>query len=109
MRSPRPDGQSLPLADLLKNIVRKSKPSRKALEGRRLAQETFVGAFPLLVGHASVVRVKLGVVTIETNFPALVQELEGFQQQKLLDAFRAVKLNVKTVRVKLSSTGQSSI
>lgn len=101
MNPQNPDDQPLPLSDLLKKIVRKSKPSQKALKGRRLAQKVLAEPPIGLAGKASVVSVKLGIVTIETNSAALFQEIEGFQKQKLIEAFRAAGVNVKEVRVKL--------
>jgi hypothetical protein len=90
-----------PLGDLLKDIVRKSKPAKRALKGRRLAQKAFQDKYGERARHASVASVKVGVVTIETESSALFQELEGFEKATLLETFRAVGLNVREVRVRL--------
>ena len=45
--------------------------------------------------------VKVGVVTLEADSSALFQELESFQRQKLLDAFRQAGMKVHEVRVTL--------
>jgi len=90
-----------PLGDVLKDIVRKSKPAKRALKGRRLAQKAFQDKYGERAKHASVVSVKVGVVTIETDSSALFQELEGFEKAALLETFRGVGLNVREVRVRL--------
>ena len=95
--------QPRPLGDLLKHIVRKARPSQRAVKGRRLAQKVFAESFKEFATHASVVSVKVGVVTIEAESSAVFQELEGFQRQKLLDVFRAAGLQVVEVRVRLET------
>ena len=95
-QSPKPIGVHL------KDIVRRARPSQKALKGRRLAQQIFSEKFPEFAAQALVAGVKVGVVTIETEASVLFQELEGFQREKLLAAFRAAGLQVAEVRVKLA-------
>jgi hypothetical protein len=90
-----------PLGDLLKDIVRKSRPAKRALKGRRLAQKIFQEKYGDRARHASVASVKVGVVTLETDSSALFQELEGFEKAALLETFRSAGLNVREVRVKL--------
>jgi len=90
-----------PLGDILKNIVRRARPSAKVLKGRRLAQQIFSEKFPALYAHAGVVSVKSGVATLETESAVLFQELEGYQRENLLAAFRAAGLQVAELRVKL--------
>ncbi|MFH0939562.1 MAG: DciA family protein [Planctomycetota bacterium] len=95
--------QPKPLGDLLKDILRKARPSQRALRGQRLAQKVFSESFKEFAAHASVVSVRVGVVTIEVESSAAFQELEGFQRQKLLDAFRSAGLQVSEVRVRLAT------
>ena len=90
-----------PLGELLQQIVRKSKPAKRALKGRRLAQKAFQEKYGERASHATVASVKVGVVTIETDSSVLFQELEGFEKAALLETFRGVGLNVREVRVKL--------
>jgi len=90
-----------PLGDFLGRILKKAKPSKKLLAGRRLAQKVFEETFPQYQTHARVHSVKAGVAVIEADSSALFQELEGFHKEKLLELFRAADLKVHTVRVKL--------
>ncbi|MGD0094215.1 MAG: DciA family protein [Planctomycetota bacterium] len=55
-----------------------------------------------LAEHVGVASVKVGVVTLEADSSALFQELESFQRQTLLDAFRKAGMNVHEVRVTLA-------
>jgi hypothetical protein len=91
-----------PIGDILKKIVRKDGLGKKALQGRRLAQKVLAEALGPLAAHASVVSVKVGTVTVEADSSALFQELESFQRQKLVDAFRQAGMNVHEVRVTLA-------
>jgi hypothetical protein len=90
-----------PLGDFLGKILKKARPSKKILEGRRLAQKLFSEKFPQFDKHACVHSVKAGVATIEADSSALFQELEGFHKETLLELFRDAGLKVHTVRVKL--------
>ena len=90
------------IGDILKQIVRKDGFGKKALKGRRLAQQVLAGTFGPLAEHVGVVSVRVGVVTLEADSSALFQELESFQRQKLLDAFRQAGMNVHEVRVTLA-------
>ena len=99
---PRNSDSPLPLGDILKKIVRKGGAQKKKLAGRRLAQKALDEALGPRAQHAAVASVKTGIVTIESDSSALFQELEGFQKQKLLDAFRAAGLQVREVRVRLA-------
>jgi hypothetical protein len=94
----------LPLGDFLPKIIKQAKPSKKALEGRRLAQKVFGENYPQFQTHASVRSVKTGVITIETDSSALFQELEGFHKDKLLELFRAAGMQAHTVRVQLAKS-----
>jgi len=96
------DNFSSPLGDILKKIVRKGGAQKRALTGRRLAQKTFQETMGGLAPNASVVSVKVGVVTIETPSSALFHELEGYHREILRDAFRAAGMQVSTVRVRLA-------
>jgi hypothetical protein len=99
---PRGSDTPLPLGDILKKIVRKGAAQKKKLAGRRLAQKALDDMLGPRAQHAAVASVKTGVVTIEADSSALFQELEGFQKQKLIEIFRAVGLQVREVRVRLS-------
>ena len=93
--------QPQPFGDLVKRIVAKSRPSRKALKGRRLAQKVFTETYGERAARATVAAVKAGIVTLETDSTVLFQELEGFEKRKLIELFRNSGLNVRDVRVKL--------
>jgi hypothetical protein len=95
------DENSLPLGDLLKQIVKKAKPAAKAVKGRRLAQQALETKLGKDADRASVASVKVGVVTIETDSAALFQEMEGFHRASLLETFRAAGLNAREIRVRL--------
>jgi hypothetical protein len=99
--SERPDDSSSPFGDLLKKIVRESKPRASTLKGRRLAQQALDGHLGKKAGRAAVASVKVGVVTLETDSSAMFQELEGYQKHTLIDLFRAAGLNVREIRVRL--------
>ena len=99
---PKPSEAASPFADLLKNIVRKAKPSRKASKGRRLAQSVLDAELGALAAQASVASVKSGVVTLETGSSSFFQELEGYHKERLLMALRKAGLEVRELRVKLS-------
>ena len=88
--------------DLLKNIERKARPAQHALKGRGKAQKIFAEQFAVFAAHASVASLKVGVLTVQTNSSVVFQELEGFQRQKMLEAFRAAGLQIAEVRVKLT-------
>ncbi|HYG74256.1 MAG TPA: DciA family protein [Planctomycetota bacterium] len=92
----------LPLGDILKKIVRKGGAQKKKLAGRALAQKTLSEALGPQAAHASVASVKTGIVTVDTDSPALFQELEAFHKQRLIDAFRAEGLNIIELRVRLA-------
>ena len=96
------DAGPQPIGDILKKIVRKDGFGKKALRGRRLAEKVLVGALGPLAVRVGVASVKVGVVTLEADSSALFQELESFQRQKLLDAFRQAGMNVHEVRVTLA-------
>ena len=91
-----------PLGDFLGKILKKAKPSKKVLAGRRLAAKVFSDSFPQFNTHTNIHSVKAGVATIEADSSALFQELEGFHKEKLLEVFRGAGLKVHTVRVKLA-------
>ncbi len=103
MQNQNSNSNPQPLGDLLKNIVRKARPSRVALSRRRLAQKILSEELKEQAAHASVASVKVGVVTIDTDSSALFQELEGFQRGMLIERFRAGGLNVRELRVRLLS------
>jgi hypothetical protein len=98
----RADAGPQPIGDILKKIVRKDGFGKKALKGRRLAEKVLAGALGPLAAHVGVASVKVGVVTLEADSSALFQELESFQRQQLLDAFRQAGMNVHEVRVRLA-------
>ena len=104
---PRQDRESKksasPFGDILKEIVRKARPSGKALKGKRLAQEVLNGALGPLAERVSVVSVKTGIATLETESNPLFQELEGYRRKQLIDEFRKRGLNVRELRVRLSA------
>src|SRR5687768_9355150 len=102
MENPRSD-DGISIGDLLKKIVPKTKPSKKSLAGRRLAQTLLAENMADLKAQATVASVKKGVVVIEVHSSALFQELEGFRRQTLIDMFRAGGLQVREIRVKLVS------
>ena len=102
MNQPRHD-DGFSIGDLLKKIIPKTKPSKKSLAGRRLAQQLLSAKLADLKAQATVASVKKGVVVIEVHSSSLFHELEGFQRQSLLDAFRAGGLQVREIRVKLVS------
>jgi hypothetical protein len=98
-----PDPQTpRPLGDFLPEIIKKARPSKRALKGRRLAQQALEEELGPLGKYAGVVSVKVGVVTIETQSAPLFQELEGFRKATLLEKFRAAGLNVREIRVQLA-------
>lgn len=87
--------------DLIKQIVRQSKPRPAQLKGRKLAQQALEGHLGKESARVSVASVKVGVVTLETDSSALFQELEGYHKQTLIDLFRTAGLNVREIRVRL--------
>jgi hypothetical protein len=96
----QPDNPSN-FGDLIKKIVRQSKPRPAALKGKRLAQLTLDTHLGKNTGRVAVASVKVGVVTLETDSSALFQELEGYQKHTLIDLFRTAGLNVRDIRVRL--------
>lgn len=100
-----PSGADKPsiFGDLVKAIVKKAKPSKQALKGRRLAAVILSKELGAQSGMADVASVKTGVVTIETNSPPFFQELEGYRKKQLIEAFRAGGLQVRELRVRLAA------
>lgn len=97
------DNQPQPLGDILKKIVRKDGLGKRAMKGRRLAQKVVSETLGARAAHVSVASVKVGVVTLEADSSALFQEIESFQRQMLVEAFRKAGMNVREVRVRLST------
>jgi hypothetical protein len=97
------DNELHSLGDILKKIVRKDGLGKKALKGRQLAQKVINDTLGAQASHVSVASVKVGVVTLEADSSALFQEIESFQRQSLLEAFRKAGMNVREVRVRLST------
>jgi hypothetical protein len=98
-----PLNNPLSLGDILKKIVRKDGLGKKALRGRQLAQKVINETLGAQAAHVSVASVKVGVVMLEADSSALFQEIESFQRQSLLEAFRKAGMKVREVRVRLST------
>jgi hypothetical protein len=90
------------LDQIIKPLLRREL-SKRARASRRIAREVLdhqLGAG--LRGHASVISVRAGVVTLEADASPLFHELEGFHRVRLLEGFRAAGLKVREVRVRLA-------
>lgn len=96
-----PFNPSQSFGDLVKQIVRKAKPSKKTLSRRKKAQQILKEMLGPRSAHATVVSVKVGVVTIEADGAALFQELEGYLRQALIERLREAGQPVNEVRVRL--------
>jgi hypothetical protein len=89
------------IGDLLKQVSRKSAAGKRALKGRRLAQKVLAETLGPLAEHLEVTSVKACCVVIAVDSAALVQELESFRKQELLEALRNAGMQVNAVRVQL--------
>ena len=91
------------IGDILKKVIKKEGLGKKALAGKRLADKALSEVLgPELILHAHVAHVRLGVAQLEVDSSVLLQELEGFRRQELLEAFQKAGLNVREVRIRLN-------
>lgn len=87
--------------DLLKSMQKDAARAKRRSGKRDKAAAAFREAFPDLADRVSVASVKTGVVTLETNSAALLQELESFHRHAIQEKLRTAGLPVSEVRARL--------
>lgn len=97
------DFKPKPLGDFLKAVDKQAARAKKNLSKRDKAAAIFREAFPQLAARVSLVSVKTGIVTLETNSAAMLQELESFHRHAIQDTLREKGMAVQEVRARLRS------
>ena len=105
-RRGRPAG-AMSLGDILRQVARKEGFTQKALQGRRLASkvvyETLRGlGVPSGPEACKVVGLRTGVLNLETDNAALLQEIESFHRGALMKALSDAGLGVREIRARLN-------
>lgn len=89
------------LGDFLKAVDKQATRAKKSLGKRDKAAAIFREAFPQLAQRVTVASVKTGIVTLETNSAAMLQELESFHRHAIQEKMREKGLAIQEVRARL--------
>lgn len=98
---------AMKFGDILRQVARKEGIGKKALQGRRLAAkvvyETLRGlGVPSGPESCRVVGLRTGVLNLETDNAALLQEIESFHRGALMKALSDAGLMVREIRARLN-------